>query len=164
MDVEVFNFSEKITCSAFYLVLWTTFSTCPSTCTHFKKRWLDLFCNYHHIQCVCNHSTRLVVIFYGCNLSFCYIFGTSKILALKLYVPIANKFFRPEKKNQLNYDSGILMRLWNVKNVVSVVLSTIIVINRCIKKLLIRLFLMYIQKASHVTVTWLLQTIDKHEC
>jgi hypothetical protein len=23
----------------------------------------DLFCNYYHIQCVCNHSTELVVIF-----------------------------------------------------------------------------------------------------
>jgi hypothetical protein len=26
MDLEVFNFSEKITCFAFYLVLWTWFN------------------------------------------------------------------------------------------------------------------------------------------
>jgi hypothetical protein len=52
MDLAVFNFSEKITCFALYLVLWTEFSTCQST--NLRTRWLDLFCNYH-IQCVCNH-------------------------------------------------------------------------------------------------------------
>jgi hypothetical protein len=52
MDLAVLNFSEKITCFAFYLVL----------STNLKRRWLDLFCNYHHIQRVCNHSTALVVI------------------------------------------------------------------------------------------------------
>jgi hypothetical protein len=31
-------------------------------------------------------------------------------------------------------------------------------------KLLIRQFLMHIQKMSHVIVTWLLQTADKHRC
>jgi hypothetical protein len=36
---------------------------------------------------------------------------------LKLYVPIANIFFRPEK-TELDYDTGIIMRLWNVKTVV----------------------------------------------
>jgi hypothetical protein len=30
-----------------------------------------------------------------------------------------------KKKTELDYDTGIFMRLWNVKNVVSVVLSTI---------------------------------------
>ena len=64
---------------AFYLVLCTEFSMCQST--NLKRRWLDLFCNYYHIQCVCNHSTALVVIF-SCNLSFCHIFGTSKTLPL----------------------------------------------------------------------------------
>jgi hypothetical protein len=49
--VQVFNFSEKITWFAFYLVLWT-------------MNWIQykshhLFCNYYHIQCVCNHSTDL---------------------------------------------------------------------------------------------------------
>jgi hypothetical protein len=34
-------------------------------------------------------------------------------------------FFRPEK-TELDYDTSIFMRLWNVKNVVSAVLSTII--------------------------------------
>jgi hypothetical protein len=34
-------------------------------------------------------------------------------------------FFRPEK-TELDYDTGIFMRLWNVKNVVSAALSTII--------------------------------------
>jgi hypothetical protein len=62
LDLEVFNFSEKITCFAFYLVLWTEFSTCQST--NLKKKWLDLFCNYYHIQCVSNHSTALVDIFF----------------------------------------------------------------------------------------------------
>jgi hypothetical protein len=61
MDLAVFNFSKKITCFAFYLVLGTEFSTCHST--NLRRRWLDLFCNYYHIQCVCNHSTALVVIF-----------------------------------------------------------------------------------------------------
>jgi hypothetical protein len=57
---HIFNFSEKMTWFAIYLVLWTEFST--SQCTNLKRRWLDLFCNYHYIQCVCNHSTVLVVI------------------------------------------------------------------------------------------------------
>jgi hypothetical protein len=82
LDLEVFNFSEKITCFAFYLMLWTEFSTCQST--NLKRRWPDFFfCNYYHIQCVCNHSTALVVIF-CCNLSFCHIFVTSKIFSLCL--------------------------------------------------------------------------------
>jgi hypothetical protein len=38
----------------------TEFSTCQST--NLKRKWLDLFCNYYHIQRVCNHSTALVVI------------------------------------------------------------------------------------------------------
>jgi hypothetical protein len=54
---------------------------CECNFTNFKRRRLDLFCNYCHIQCACNHSTPLVVIF-CCNLSFCHIFGTSKILSL----------------------------------------------------------------------------------
>jgi hypothetical protein len=44
---------------------------------------------------------------------------------LKQYVPIANIFFRPEK-TELDYDTSVFMRLWNVKNVVSAVLSTMI--------------------------------------
>jgi hypothetical protein len=75
MDLEVFNFIEKITCFAFYLMLWTECSTCQSP--NFKRRWLDLFCNYYHIQCVCNHSTALVVIFV-----VIYHSATSKILSL----------------------------------------------------------------------------------
>jgi hypothetical protein len=47
------------------------------------------------------------------------------ICSLKLYVPLANKFFCPEK-NPINYDTGIFKRLWKVENVVSAVLSTII--------------------------------------
>jgi hypothetical protein len=47
------------------------------------------------------------------------------VQSFKLYVPIANNFFRPEKI-ELDYDTGIFMRLWNVKNVVSAVLSTMI--------------------------------------
>jgi hypothetical protein len=58
MDLTVFNFSKKITGFAFYLVLLTEFSTCHST--NLKRRWLDLFCNYYHIQCVCKLSTALV--------------------------------------------------------------------------------------------------------
>jgi hypothetical protein len=60
LDLEVFNFSEKITWFAFYRVLSIEFSTCQST--NLKRRRLDLFCNYSY-QCVCNHSTALVVIF-----------------------------------------------------------------------------------------------------
>jgi len=41
---------------------------------------------------------------------------------LKLYVPIANNFFVVLKKTELDYDTGIFMRLW--KNFVSSVLST----------------------------------------
>jgi hypothetical protein len=67
-------------CFAFYLVLLTEFSTCQST--NLKRRCLDLFCNYYHISCVCNHFAVFVVIFCCCNLSFCHIFGTSKILPL----------------------------------------------------------------------------------
>jgi hypothetical protein len=81
IDLSVFNFSEKIACFAFYLVLWTELRTCKST--NLKWRWLDLFWNYYHIQCVCNHSTALVVIF-CCNLSFCHNFCTSTILSLRL--------------------------------------------------------------------------------
>jgi hypothetical protein len=66
------------------------------------------------------------------------------------------QFFSVLKKKQLDYDTGKSMRLWNVENVVSVVLSAI----RCI----IRSFLMHIQKTSHVTVIWLLQTVDEHRC
>jgi hypothetical protein len=62
LDLEVFKFSEKMTWFAIYFVLWTEFSTCESTIL--KRRLLDLFCNYHHIHCVCNHSTKLVVIFF----------------------------------------------------------------------------------------------------
>jgi hypothetical protein len=39
MDLAVFNFSKKITCFAFYLVLWAEFSTCHST--NLRGRWLD---------------------------------------------------------------------------------------------------------------------------
>jgi hypothetical protein len=60
LDLEVFNFSAKITWFAIYLMLWTEFITCQST--NLKRRWLE-FCNYYPIQCVCNHSTALVVIF-----------------------------------------------------------------------------------------------------
>jgi hypothetical protein len=67
---------------AFHSVLWIEFSTCQST--NLKKRWLNSFCNYYHIQFVCNHSTALVVIFSCCNLSFCHIFGISKILSLTM--------------------------------------------------------------------------------
>jgi hypothetical protein len=41
-----------------YLMLWTEFSTSQSTTL--KRRWLYSFCNYYHIQCVCNHFTALV--------------------------------------------------------------------------------------------------------
>jgi hypothetical protein len=58
---SVYNFSDKMTWFAFYRVLWTEFNACQST--NLKRRWLDLFCNHYHIQCVCNHSTSLVVIF-----------------------------------------------------------------------------------------------------
>jgi hypothetical protein len=37
MDLAVFNFSKKITCFTFYLVLWAEFSTCHST--NLKRRW-----------------------------------------------------------------------------------------------------------------------------
>jgi hypothetical protein len=47
LDAEVFNFREKITCFAFYLVLLTEFSTWQST--NLKRRWLDLFGNYYLI-------------------------------------------------------------------------------------------------------------------
>jgi hypothetical protein len=47
-------------------------------------------------------------------------------ICLKLYIPIANNFFFRPEKTELDYDTGIFMRLWNVKNVVSAVLSTII--------------------------------------
>jgi hypothetical protein len=67
-------------------MLWIEFGTCQST--NLKRRWLDLFCNYYHIQCVCNHSTALVVIFCCCNLSFCHMFGTSKILSLTYTLPL----------------------------------------------------------------------------
>jgi hypothetical protein len=43
---------------------------------------------------------------------------------LKLYVPSANNFLSVLKK-RLDYDTGIFVELWNVKNV-SAVLSTII--------------------------------------
>jgi hypothetical protein len=62
LDLEVFNFSEKMALFATYLELWTELSTCQFT--NLKRRWLYLFCNYYHIQCVCNHSTALVVIFF----------------------------------------------------------------------------------------------------
>jgi hypothetical protein len=39
------------------------------------------------------------------------------------------QFFVGLKKTELDSDTGIFMRLWNVKNVVSAVLSTIIVID-----------------------------------
>jgi hypothetical protein len=52
-------------------ILWIEFSTCRST--NFKRRWLDLFCNYYHIQCFCIYFAALVVIF-CCNLSFSLIF------------------------------------------------------------------------------------------
>jgi hypothetical protein len=60
LELEVFNFREKITCFAFFLVLLTEFSMCQST--NFKRRWLDLLCNQYHIQCVCYHFTVSVVI------------------------------------------------------------------------------------------------------
>jgi hypothetical protein len=44
LDLEVFNFSEKITYFTFYLMLWFEFITCQFT--NFKSRSLDLFCNY----------------------------------------------------------------------------------------------------------------------
>jgi hypothetical protein len=65
LDLEVFNLSEKITWFAIYLVLWTELSTCQTT--NLKRRWLVLFCNYYHVQCICNYSTTLVVIL-CCNL------------------------------------------------------------------------------------------------
>jgi hypothetical protein len=39
---------------ATYLVLWTEFSTCQSP--NLKRRWLDLFWKYYHIQYDCNRS------------------------------------------------------------------------------------------------------------
>jgi hypothetical protein len=48
MDLAVLNFSKKITCFAFHLVLWAEFSTCHST--DLRRRWLDLFCNYYHFD------------------------------------------------------------------------------------------------------------------
>jgi hypothetical protein len=42
-------------------ILWTEFSAYQST--NLKRRWLGLFCNYYHIQYVCNHSTTLVFFF-----------------------------------------------------------------------------------------------------
>jgi hypothetical protein len=47
------------------------------------------------------------------------------LIPLKLFVPIAKKFFSILKKTELDYDTGIFGRLWNVENV-SAVLSTII--------------------------------------
>jgi hypothetical protein len=41
--------------------------------------------------------------------------------SLKLYVPIANTFLFRLEKTELDYDTGIFMRLWNMKNVVSAV-------------------------------------------
>jgi hypothetical protein len=63
----------------FTLLLWTEFSTCLST--NLKRRWLDLFCNYYHIQSICNYSTSFFFFFFGCDLSFCHIFVTFKILS-----------------------------------------------------------------------------------
>jgi hypothetical protein len=58
-----------------------------------------------------------------CSGQLGFIFGGQ----LKLYVPIADIFFSVlKKKTELDYDTGIFMRLWNVKNVVSAVLCTII--------------------------------------
>jgi hypothetical protein len=68
---------RKFTWFAVYLVVWTDFSTCQSA--NLRRRWLDLFCNYYHTQCVCNHSAAFVMIF---NLAFFHIFGTSKISSL----------------------------------------------------------------------------------
>jgi hypothetical protein len=62
---------------------------------------------------------------------FCFfVFFNKSGNDLKLYVPFANNFFsvlKKTKKNktELDYDTGIFMRLWNVKNIVSAVLSTI---------------------------------------
>jgi hypothetical protein len=34
------------------------------SCTNLKRRWLALYCNYCHIQCVRNNSTALAVMFW----------------------------------------------------------------------------------------------------
>jgi hypothetical protein len=64
-----------------------------------------------------NNGFRLAIL-------FCPILSDSQIL--KLYVPITNIFFFGPEKTELDYDMGIFMRLWNVKNVAIAVLSTII--------------------------------------
>jgi hypothetical protein len=61
LNLKVVNFSSKITRFVFYLVLWTEFITRQST--DLEKIWLDLFCNCYLTQCICNHSTAVVVIF-----------------------------------------------------------------------------------------------------
>jgi hypothetical protein len=61
LALEVYNFRGETTYFAFYLVLWTDFSMCPSI--NHKRRLLDLCYTYHHIQYVSNHSTSFVVIF-----------------------------------------------------------------------------------------------------
>jgi hypothetical protein len=76
-NFKVFNFSEKITCFAFCLVLWIYLSACQ--CISFERKWS---CRPIHIQCDCNHSVELVSDFFSCKLSFSHIFGTTKILSL----------------------------------------------------------------------------------
>jgi hypothetical protein len=71
ISYAVFHFSEKITCFAFYLVLWTEFTTYQST--NLRRSLLDLFCNYYHIQCMCVIILQHLWSFCSCNLSFCHI-------------------------------------------------------------------------------------------
>jgi hypothetical protein len=56
MDLAVFNFNKKIT---FCVMNWIQYMSHHNL----NRRWLDLFCYYYHIQCVCYHSTALGVIF-----------------------------------------------------------------------------------------------------
>jgi hypothetical protein len=60
--VYMFHFSKKITCFALYLVLWTELIQYMSL-HQSQKEMVRLICNYYNIQCVCNRSITLVVIF-----------------------------------------------------------------------------------------------------
>jgi hypothetical protein len=57
MDFEVFIFKKKIHPLPF--ALRYEFKS-----VHVKRRYPDLFCKYYHIQCVCNYSAELVVLFH----------------------------------------------------------------------------------------------------
>jgi hypothetical protein len=69
LHLQVFNFVRKLHSLPFILCYELNSVHVKQL---IKRRWLDLFCNYYHIQCICNHSTALVVIF-CCNLLFCHI-------------------------------------------------------------------------------------------